>query len=93
MNPQTSITVPASTADKLAALGRAMLDLACEMKRKAGMPEPLAVDIHNIPDDQRWFWTSEWQAKEKEADQVQADGKYTDFDTAEDAIAYLRRSV
>lgn len=27
-----------------------------------------------IPDDQAWFWSSEWQAKEDEADQEIADG-------------------
>jgi AbrB family looped-hinge helix DNA binding protein len=27
-----------------------------------------------IPDDQAWFWTPEWQAKEAEADQEVADG-------------------
>jgi AbrB family looped-hinge helix DNA binding protein len=27
-----------------------------------------------IPDDQAWFWTPEWQAKEAEADQEIADG-------------------
>jgi AbrB family looped-hinge helix DNA binding protein len=27
-----------------------------------------------IPDDQAWFWTPEWQAKEEEADQEIADG-------------------
>src|SRR5580658_8662625 len=27
-----------------------------------------------IPDDQAWFWTPEWQAKEAEADQEIAEG-------------------
>jgi AbrB family looped-hinge helix DNA binding protein len=27
-----------------------------------------------IPDDQAWFWTAEWQAKEEEADQEIAEG-------------------
>jgi AbrB family looped-hinge helix DNA binding protein len=27
-----------------------------------------------IPDDQAWFWTPEWQAREAEADQEIADG-------------------
>ncbi len=27
-----------------------------------------------IPDDQAWFWTPEWQAKEAETDQEIADG-------------------
>lgn len=27
-----------------------------------------------IPDDQAWFWTPEWQAKEAEADREIADG-------------------
>lgn len=28
-----------------------------------------------IPDDQAWFWTPEWQAKEREADEALARGE------------------
>lgn len=41
-----------------------------------------------IPDDQAWFWTPEWQAKEAEADQEIADGGGTVM-SAEEFIAEL----
>lgn len=28
-----------------------------------------------VPDDQAWFWTSEWQAKEREVDEALAEGE------------------
>jgi hypothetical protein len=33
-----------------------------------------------IPRDQEWFWTPEWQAMEREADQDILTGDYKDFD-------------
>lgn len=41
-----------------------------------------------IPDDQAWFWTPEWQAKEAEADQEVAAGAGTIM-SAEEFIADL----
>ena len=41
-----------------------------------------------IPDDQAWFWTPEWQAKEAEADREIADGGGAVMN-AEDFIAEL----
>ena len=41
-----------------------------------------------IPDDQAWFWTSEWQAKEGEAEQEIADGGGTIM-SAEEFIGEL----
>lgn len=39
--------------------------------------------------DQAWFWTEEWQAKEREADEDIAVGRVRTFDNAEDLIASL----
>lgn len=41
-----------------------------------------------IPDDQAWFWTPEWQAKEEEADEEIADDAGTVM-TADEFIADL----
>ncbi len=91
MAQHTYISIPASTADKLAALGRAMLDLAKEMKEHAGKREAAHGDLHDIPADQRWFWTPQWQAMEREADADIAAGRVVTFDTAEDAVSYLQQ--
>jgi AbrB family looped-hinge helix DNA binding protein len=46
-----------------------------------------------IPKDQAWFYTPEWQAKEREADRDIARGDLDGpFDSAKDLIAYLRGS-
>jgi antitoxin PrlF len=43
-----------------------------------------------IPTDQRWFWTPEWQAGEREASEQIAAGETTYFDNDEDFLAYLK---
>ncbi len=42
-----------------------------------------------IPRDQEWFWTKEWQTKEKEADEALKKGKYKEFDDVEDLLKDL----
>ena len=37
--------------------------------------------------DQDWFWMSEWQAMEREADEDLDAGRYEDFETMDDFIA------
>jgi hypothetical protein len=44
----------------------------------------------HIPADQRWFWTPEWQAKEREADADFAAGRVKTFKSAAKAIASLK---
>jgi hypothetical protein len=39
--------------------------------------------------DQAWFWTPEWQAMEREADEDIAAGRYKTFDNMDDLIADL----
>lgn len=42
-----------------------------------------------IPTDQRWFWTEEWQAGEREASAAIAAGETTIYDSDEDFLAAL----
>lgn len=46
-----------------------------------------------IPKDQQWYWTEEWQAGEREADEDIKEGRYTSFDSPKDAIKYLKSVV
>ena len=39
-----------------------------------------------IPKDQLWFWTPEWQAKEREADEDIAKGRVKGFESVGDLI-------
>lgn len=40
--------------------------------------------------EQAWFWTPEWQAKEREADEDFKAGRFQSFANVEDLIADLR---
>jgi len=42
-----------------------------------------------IPADQAWFWTTEWQEGEQEADEQAAAGQGTYFSTAEEMFDAL----
>jgi len=39
--------------------------------------------------EQRTFWTPEWQAKEREADEAIAEGRVRIFDTMEEMLEFL----
>ena len=47
------------------------------------------LDEEAVLDDQSWYWTPEWQAAEKEADEDIAAGKIHHFDNVDDAIKFL----
>ena len=47
------------------------------------------IKVIKVPRDQAWFWTPEWQEKEKGADQDLSAGRYRDFETAEDLLKEL----
>jgi hypothetical protein len=90
MNQTPTITIPTSTAEKLASLGRAVLDLAQEMKERGRNSSPINADLQDIPADQRWFWTPEWQAMEKEADEDIVAGRVSGpFTNVDDLVAHL----
>lgn len=71
-----------------------------EIKRKIKTREGLnkeerrlAIKAGLIDKDQEWFWTPEWQAKEKEADEDTKAGRYRDFDSMADMIRDLKSDV
>ena len=45
------------------------------------------IPAHLSPKDQLWFWTPEWQAKEREVDEALARG---DYKVADSVDAFLR---
>ena len=46
-----------------------------------------------VPKDQAWFYTKEWQAKEREADEAIARGEISNqFETVDELISHLRKS-
>ena len=44
-----------------------------------------------IPKDQAWFWTKEWQEKEREADEAMALGELSGpFESADELVKHLQ---
>ncbi|HET9177745.1 MAG TPA: AbrB/MazE/SpoVT family DNA-binding domain-containing protein [Terriglobia bacterium] len=48
------------------------------------------VPAQAVPKDQRWFWTPEWQATERQADEDIAHGRVKDFESVEDLLKDLK---
>lgn len=44
-----------------------------------------------VPASQAWFWTEEWQAGEREVDEMVARGDVQEFASGEEMMAHLRR--
>ncbi|MEW6275362.1 MAG: AbrB/MazE/SpoVT family DNA-binding domain-containing protein [Bacillota bacterium] len=49
------------------------------------------VPMKLIPAEQAWFWTREWQAGEKEADEDIAAGRVKTFDRIDDLLEELEQ--
>ena len=50
----------------------------------------LPIKTVRVPRDQAWFWTEEWQKKEREADEDLSQGRYRDFESIEGFMKELR---
>lgn len=60
--------------------------------------QPVEIVVHkggvlirpiDIDPEQAWFWTPEWQAKEREADRDYAEGRFTRYYSTEEFLAAL----
>jgi hypothetical protein len=54
--------------------------------QEAGTVRLVPVKTIKVPRDQAWFWSPEWQQKEKEADADLAAGRYRDFESLDDLL-------
>ena len=60
-----------------------------ELEVKGTTVRLIPIKTIKVPRDQAWFWTPEWQAKEREADQDLSTGRYRDFERVEDLLKEL----
>ena len=67
-------------------LGRSERDALAHLR--AGRVQAFAM-MQRLNPDQAWFWTEEWQAKEREADADEAAGRMTFYASTEDFVAAL----
>jgi bifunctional DNA-binding transcriptional regulator/antitoxin component of YhaV-PrlF toxin-antitoxin module len=87
----------------VAVQSRGTVALPAELRRRLHLDEPGAqvqlieredgsVELRSVlpvPADQAWFWTPQWQAMEREADEDYAAGRYTTHDGLEAMFEYL----
>jgi len=76
------------TSEEVAAVER---DGQIVILTRGGRP---VAKVHAIDPDQAWFWTPDWQAKEREVDEERATGiPDQEFDSGEDFLAYLEAVI
>jgi bifunctional DNA-binding transcriptional regulator/antitoxin component of YhaV-PrlF toxin-antitoxin module len=82
---------------------RGTLALPAGIRRRHHLDEPGAqveiveredgvIELHPhvpIPADQKWFWTDQWQQREREVDAHVQAGEVETHESAEDLIAHL----
>jgi len=86
VSPKRQITIPKDIYDKLHLEAGDFLEVDIKDEGILLIPKKL------ISRDQQWFWTKEWQEKEKEADVAIARGEVSKvFDNAESLIKDLRK--
>lgn len=86
ISPKHQITIPKEAFDKLRLEVGDFLEVETTEEGLLLIPKKL------ISKDQAWFWTKEWQEKEKEADEAILRGEISEpFKTAEALISHLRK--
>ncbi len=48
------------------------------------------IPVSLIPKDQLWFWTPEWQAKEREVDEALARGEFKEASSVDELMRELK---
>lgn len=81
---------------------KGQLTIPKEIREQVGLKDGDYVDIEIVGNklllspkllidkDQAWFWTNEWQEKEKEVDEDIKAGRVHSFEGADEAIRWLK---
>ena len=84
IGPKHQITIPQDVFEQLGLQQGDFLEVQVKGDSLVLVPQKL------IPRDQAWFWTKEWQEREREADEDIAQGEMSEpFESVEDLIRYL----
>lgn len=85
IGPKHQVTIPAEVFKKL------QLETGDFLTAKVKNSEIILQPKKLIPKEQEWFWTKEWQKKEREANEDIKKGRvYGPFTNAKDLIRSLR---
>ena len=60
-----------------------------ELEVKGTTARLIPIKSIKVPRDQAWFWTPEWQAKERQANQDLFTKRYRDFESVADLLKEL----
>jgi antitoxin MazE len=86
IGPRHQITIPQEVFEQLGLQPGDFLEVQVRDEALYLIPQKL------IPRDQAWFWSKEWQEREREADEAIAKGELSGpFESADDLIRHLRR--
>jgi antitoxin MazE len=86
IGPKHQITIPKDVFEELKLEVGDFLDVGIEDSTIVLVPKKL------IPKDQAWFWTKEWQKKEREADEAILKGDLVGpFSNIKDALKGLKK--
>ncbi len=86
ISPKHQITIPKEAFEKLQLEVGDFLEVETTEEGLLLIPKKL------VSKDQTWFWTREWQEKEKEADEAIGRGELSKpFTKADDLIRHLRK--
>ena len=79
------ITLPEAAAARLG------VDVGDELEARILDNRIELIPMVAVPRDQAWFWTPEWQAKERQAEAARRAGDYAEFKTAGRLVAALKK--
>ncbi len=86
ISPKHQITIPKEAFEKLRLEVGDFLEVDVQEEGLVLIPKKL------ISKDQAWFWTKEWQQKEKEADEAISKGEVSKpFKSAGELIQHLKK--
>ena len=84
---KAQVTLPQSVRRSLHIEGGDFLDVRVEDGK-------IVLRVKKLVDkEQAWFWTKRWQEGEREAEEDIRAGRVHRFDTAKEAIAFLRKRL
>lgn len=85
IGPKHQITIPQDVFQQLGLEVGDFLEVQLRGDALYLVPQKL------VPRDQAWFWTKEWQEREREADEAIARGELSGpFESADNLIRHLR---
>ncbi|MDP2937237.1 MAG: AbrB/MazE/SpoVT family DNA-binding domain-containing protein [Dehalococcoidia bacterium] len=85
IGPKHQITIPQESFENLGLEPGDFLEVQVRGEALYLVPQKL------IPREQAWFWTREWQGRERDADEAIARGELSaPFESSDDLLGYLR---